>query len=266
MVRWRSRARSSYLDGGAPLAIAHRGGAVNGAENTLSAFGRAVDAGYAYLETDVHLTRDGVLIAFHDDELDRVTDRTGKVADLTWSQVREARVAGAERIPTLAEVLDAFPRTRINIDPKSDDAVDALVATVREHGAAHRVLIGSFDQRRLLQVRWLLPGVATSMGPWEVRMLRLAADGVVPRTLVPRWAVCAQVPESHEGRRIVDRPFVRTAHACGLQVHVWTVNDPVDMHRLLNWGVDGIVTDAIDVLRGVLTERDAWTGQSVRSR
>lgn len=252
---------SAYLDGTTPLAIAHRGGAVDGAENTLSAFGRAVDAGYVYLETDVHLTADGVLIAFHDDELDRVTDRSGRVDALPWAQLRQARVAGVERIPTLAEVLEAFPDVRINVDPKTDDTVEPLVRTLRETYAVDRVLIGSFDQRRLLRVRRLLPGVATSMGPWEVRALKLAAEGFLPRALVPTWAGCAQVPETHEGRRIVDRAFVRTAHARGLQVHVWTVNEAADMHRLLNFGVDGIITDAIEVLREVLAERGRWTGR-----
>lgn len=249
---------TAYLDGPTPLAIAHRGGALDGAENTLSAFGRALDAGYGYLETDVHVTRDGVLVAFHDDELDRATDRVGRIDEQSWEQVRAARVGGVEPIPTLAEVLVAFPEARFNIDPKSDAAVEPLVRTVRDHAAEHRVLVGSFDQRRLLRVRRLLPGVATAMGPWEVRALKLAARRVLPRALVPRTAACAQVPELHEGTRIVDREFVRTAHACALQVHVWTVNEAAAMHRLLNFGVDGIVTDAIDVLRRVLEERGVW--------
>lgn len=252
---------SSYLDGTTPLAIAHRGGAVDGAENTLSAFRRAVDAGYTYLETDVHLTADGVLVAFHDDELDRVTDRSGRVDSLPWAEIRKAHVAGVERIPTLAAVLEAFPDVRINIDPKTDDTVEPLVRTLQEADAVDRVLIGSFDQRRLLRIRRRLPGVATSMGPWEVRALKLAAEGLLPTKLVPTWARCAQVPETHDGRRIVDRAFVRTAQACGLQVHVWTVNEAADMHRLLNFGVDGIITDAIELLRGVLAERGGWTGR-----
>lgn len=252
---------SSYLDAPTPLAIAHRGGAVDGAENTLAAFARAVEAGYHYLETDVHLTADGVLIAFHDDELDRVTDGTGRIDELPWARIRQARVAGTQQIPTLAEVLDAFPDVRVNIDPKTDATVEPLVRAIRDADAGDRVLIGSFDQRRLLRVRRRLPGVATSMGPWEVRALKAAARGLMPTAFVPRRAVCAQVPEVHEGTRIVDRAFVRTAHERGLQVHVWTVNEAPDMHRLLNYGVDGIVTDAIGELRGVLEERGGWTGR-----
>lgn len=250
----------AYLDAPAPLAFAHRGGAVDGVENSIPAFERAVRMGYRYLETDVHATVDGVLIAFHDEELDRVTDRVGRVAELSWSQISEARIGGREPIPLFADLLRRFPSVRFNVDPKSDAAVEPLLRIVSREAAEQRVLVGSFDQRRLLRVRRALPDMATSMGPWEVRALKAASKRLLPRFAVPRWAACVQVPEYHNGTRIVDRPFVDTAHACRLGVHVWTVNDRLDMHRLLNLGVDGIVTDDLVALREVLSERGGWTG------
>ena len=231
----------------------------------MAAFERAVEMGYRHLETDVHATADGALIAFHDDELDRVTDATGKIADLTWDQVRRARIGGREPVPLLADVLRRFPTTRINVDPKSDAAVGPLIRVLVDLDAVDRVLVGTFDQRRLQRVRRALPRIATSMGPWEVRALKAASLRLLPRVVVPRWAVCVQVPEFHDGRRIVDRRFVDTAHARGLQVHVWTVNDALDMHRLLNLGVDGIVTDDIAALKHVLTGRGRWTGATTTS-
>ena len=249
---------SVFTDTAVPLAIAHRGGSLDGIENSMAAFERAVRLGYRYLETDVHATADGVLIAFHDDVLDRVTDRSGTISELSWAQVRRARIDGREPIPLLSEVLLGLPDARINIDPKNDAAVDPLVRILREHEAVHRVCIGAFDQRRLLRIRRLLPGVATSAGPWEVRALKIASRIGLLRFAVRSTAVCVQVPEYYEGTRVVDRAFVDTAHARGLQVHVWTVNDPVDMHRLLNLGVDGIVTDDLLALRSVLNERGLW--------
>jgi glycerophosphoryl diester phosphodiesterase len=234
---------------------------LDGVENSMAAFARAVDLGYRYLETDVHATADGMLIAFHDDVLDRVTDRVGTVSELTWAQVREARIDGREPIPLLSEILQAFPDARINIDPKSDAAVEPLPRVLGDASAVDRVCIGAFDQRRLLRIRRALPGVATSMGPWEVRALKIAAKAGPLRLVIRSSAVCLQVPEYHEDTRVVDRAFVDTAHARGLQVHVWTVNDPIDMHRLLNLGVDGIVTDDLVRLRDVLDERGHWPGK-----
>ena len=249
-----------FLDHPLPLALAHRGGAHDGTENTLAAFERAVALGFRHLETDVHATVDGALVAFHDDRLDRTTDREGQIARLTWHEVSKARVASREPISRFHEVLDAFPDTFVNVDPKSDAAVDLLVRDVRRAGAQDRVCVGAFSTRRLLRVRRALPRVATSMGPNEVRMLWLAGRGLLPRTLVPRFADAVQVSEEHEGRRIVDDGFMAAAHALGLQVHVWTVNERDRMHRLLDLGVDGLISDTLEDLREVLRERGQWHG------
>lgn len=259
--------RHPYLDSPGPLAFAHRGGAADGIENTLAAFGRAVELGYRYLETDVHLTSDGVLVAFHDSTLDRVTDARGAIADLPWSQVSRARVAGREPVATFEELLDAFPGARWNVDMKSEAAARPLVEAVRRAGAWDRVCAGSFAESRVARVRSLAgPRLATSLGTRGVAGLRLLSYGGrwAERLLgaaVRRNAVCVQVPEASAGVRVVDRRFVEAAHRRGLQVHVWTVNDEPGMRRLLDLGVDGIMTDHIETLRTVLRETGAWASE-----
>ncbi len=244
------------LDHPGPLAFAHRGGASEVPENTMAAFQHALDLGYRYLETDVHLTADGVLLAFHDDVLDRVTDRSGAIHELAWSEIGQARVGGREPIPRFDELLDAWPDVRINIDPKHDRAVDALAAALALAAAVDRVIIGAFSDKRLARLRQLLgPNLCTSLGPRGVAKLRAASYGV-PVGSLP--SPCVQVPVRHGAVTIVDERFVRTAHQSGLQVHVWTIDDPVEMARLLDLGVDGIMTDRPELLKQVLQDRGEW--------
>jgi glycerophosphoryl diester phosphodiesterase len=252
-----------YLDHPGPLAFAHRGGIIGAPENSLAAFAQAVALGYRYLETDVHATSDGVLVAFHDSRLDRVTDRTGAIAELPWDTVRQARIDGTEPIPLLEELLEAFPEARFNIDVKAEPAILPLVEAIRRADAWDRVCVGGFSDSRLAAVRAAAgPRLATSLGPREVLSLRLRslAGPLLPGRTSPWPGICAQVPERHRGFPVVDRSFVRTAHRLGLQVHVWTVDDPVRIRALLDLGVDGIMADRIDVLRDVLGERGCWTG------
>ena len=245
-----------FLNHPGTLAFAHRGGAEGYPENSLAAFRHAVDLGYRYLETDVHATRDGVVLAFHDSTLDRVTDRSGQVADLPWSEVSGARIAGREPIPLLSELLEEFPEARINIDPKDDRVVEPLVELLHEHRALHRVCLGAFSDRRLARCRSLLgPSVCTSAGPLATARLRLASLGIP--TGRPA-ALCLQVPVRQYGIPIVDRHLLRMAHDRGLQVHVWTIDDSGEMVRLLDLGVDGIMTDHPGVLRQVLIDRGDW--------
>ncbi|MEU1624704.1 glycerophosphodiester phosphodiesterase [Streptomyces sp. NPDC020096] len=252
--------RHPFLDQPGPLAFAHRGGAADGLENTLTAFRRAVALGYRYLETDVHATADGRLVAFHDATLDRVTDTRGAIAELPWREVRAARVAGQEPVPLFEELLDAFPGARFNVDVKTSAAVDPLVAAIGRANAWDRVCVGSFSQARVDRVRALAgPRLATSLGTRGVAALRVQSyTGRFPASGSVDAAVCVQVPERHAGLRIVDRRFLRAAHRRGLQVHVWTVNDRERMGMLLDLGVDGIMTDQIETLRAVLAERGAW--------
>ncbi len=241
-------------------ALAHRGGSLLadniGHENTLRAFGNAVSLGYSHIETDVHATSDGGLVAFHDDRLDRVTDSTGLIREMPLCQVRRASVGG-EPIPTLDEVLEAFPETFVNIDIKESGAVAPLVEVLRRHRAAGRVCVGSFGSDRLARFRRLMGSqVATAVGPVGVAW---SAIGRVTARLLPPTGVAFQVPmrTRFAGLDIplVTPAFVRAAHATGRAVHVWTINDREQMNQLIDMAVDGIVTDRIDVLAEVLAER-----------
>jgi glycerophosphoryl diester phosphodiesterase len=253
-------ARFPFLDWPGPLAFAHQGAHFDGAtgENTMESFEAAVALGYHYLETDTHATSDGVLVAFHDDHLDRLTDRTGAIGDLPWADVRAARVRGRHSIPLLEDVLTAWPDVRVNIDPKNDAAVDPLVELIRRTGSIDRVCVGAFSDDRLDRVRAALGDrICTSMGPRQVRRLLLASRGVPGGRFS---AACVQVPVRHGPVTIVNGRFVAAAHRRGLQVHVWTINDAPEMQRLFDVGVDGIMTDRPDVLKVVLEARGCWVG------
>ncbi|QES04999.1 glycerophosphodiester phosphodiesterase [Streptomyces venezuelae] len=252
-----TRVRHPYLDHPTPLPFAHRGGTANGLENTAAAFRRAAAAGYRYFETDVHTTADGALVAFHDATLDRVTDATGRIGDLPWAAVREARVAGAEPLPLFADLLEEFPEARWNVDLKAEAALLPLIDLIRKKRAWGRVCVGSFTEARVARAQRMAgPELATSYGVRGVVGLRLRSLGIP--AAVRAGAIAAQVPERQGGIPVVDRRFVRAAHARGLQVHVWTVNDPARMNALLDLGVDGIMTDQLETLRSVLTERGVW--------
>jgi glycerophosphoryl diester phosphodiesterase len=248
--------RFPFLEHKGVLAFAHRGGALEAPENTMTAFAYAVGLGYRYLETDVYATRDGVLIAFHDDKLDRVTDRKGLVASLDYAQLREARIGGKEPIPQLEDLLGAWPEVRINIDPKHDAAIAPLILALKRTGAQHRVCVGSFSDKRIRQVQTAFEGkICTSLGPNGVMRVKLASLGLPGRRFVEG---CAQVPRRHRGLTLVDRAFLRAADKAGIQVHVWTVDDPQEMNDLIDLGVDGIMTDRPKVLKEVLEARGLW--------
>ncbi|GHH48178.1 glycerophosphoryl diester phosphodiesterase [Streptomyces candidus] len=205
----------------------------------------------------MHATADGRLIAFHDATLDRVTDSGGRIAELPWSRVREARVAGSVPLPLFEELLEEFPEARRNVDLKAEAALLPLVDLIRRTRSWDRVCVGSFNESRVARAQRLAgPRLATSYGVRGVLALRLRSLGVWAP--LRRGAVCVQVPEARNGVRVVDRRFVAAAHARGLKVHVWTVNDADRMAALVDLGVDGIMTDRIATLRSVLTERGVW--------
>jgi glycerophosphoryl diester phosphodiesterase len=246
---------SGYLDHPRPLAFAHRGGASRFPENSWKAFEHAVGLGYAYLETDAQATADGTVVAFHDRTLDRVTDHTGRVAELTGAQVAAARIGGTEPIPLLADLIMAWPDIRFNIDVKDVPVIGPLVDVLRVTDAWDRVCLTSFSGRRLAATRRLLPRpVCSATTPAGIAAIRA---GLPVKTLAPRFLArsvqCAQIPFS-----MATSWFIAHAHAAGLQVHAWTVNDPDAMNKLLDLGVDGIMTDQTEALRDVLIGRGQW--------
>ena len=255
-----------FLDHPGPIPFAHRGGATGLPENSMAAFQRAVDLGYRYLETDAHATADGVVVAFHDRTLDRVTDRAGTIARMTYAEVAKARIGGTEPIPRLDELLSAFPDARVNIDLKDAPVIGPLAATLHRAGAWNRVCLTSFSTRRLAQMRARLPlftdrEVCTALGPRGVMALRAKSYGGPTAKLIRLAATgvaCAQVPYGLGRVPFVTEAFVSRAHELGLHVHAWTVNDRADMERLLDVGVDGIMTDDLLTLRDVMTSRNVW--------
>jgi glycerophosphoryl diester phosphodiesterase len=251
-----------FLDDGGPvLAFAHRGGAGHpgllGLENTRAAFAHAVALGYTYLETDVHVTRDGVLVAFHDALLERVTGRSGGIEDLDAADLAHLMVGGREPVPTLAGLLAAFPRARFNVDVKAEAAVAPLAAFLLEHDLGDRVLVGSFSGRRLRRFRRLTGHrIATSASPGEVAAYVLLPASVARRLV--RAPSALQIPHRRGPLVVASRHVVRSAHAAGIQVHVWTVDEAAEMRQLLDLGVDGLMSDRTDILRDVLRERGLW--------
>jgi glycerophosphoryl diester phosphodiesterase len=242
-----------YLDGDTPFGLAHRGGRGPAPENTEAAFANARALGFLHLETDVHRSADGVLVAFHDGELDRVAGQGGSIGDLTWDELADIDLGDGHRIPRLVDLLDRFPDARFNIDPKADDAVDLLIDAISSREAIDRVCVGSFSEGRITRVRAALgPRLCTSPGPAGMAKVLLAA------LFRPGWRPpygCLQIPPRAYGIPLTGRWLIGRFHRLGLQVHYWTINDRQEMIRLLDNGADAIVSDEIEVLREVLERR-----------
>lgn len=243
-------------------ALAHRGGwpGADGAgpENTRRAFTHAIGLGYEYLETDVRTTADGELVAFHDRTVDRVTDGRGPVAEHTWTELSQLRVGGTDPVARLSDLLEEFTSARFNIDLKDARSVAPLAELVRRHGAQRRVCVASFSTRRLAAFRRHAgPDVVTAVSPAGV-----AWYGFAPllRRLPVDSGVVLQVPARvlRERVALVRADVVAAAHASGRLVHVWTIDDEAEMERLLDLGVDGLVTNNLDALKQVLQARGLW--------
>lgn len=253
-----------YFDnGGLPIAFAHRGGEAagdgHGFENTMRAFERAVALGYRYLETDAHTTRDGMLLAFHDATMQRTTGSDGTIAHLNYDDVRQLRIGGTEAVPLMHELFTAWPDIRLNIDAKSAACVAPLAAVIDEHRAWDRVCVASFSPRRLHQLRQLLdPRVATAYAAPGVVTMRLMPTRTLRRACLGAGGLAAQVPVRKNGIEIVTPSFLARAHELGKQVHVWTIDVKAEVERLLDLGVDGVMTDRLDVLRDVYDARGIW--------
>lgn len=264
-----ARARSPHpILRGAPLLIAHRGGAALVPENTIEAFRQAADVWAAdMIELDVHATADGHCVVIHDPTVDRTTDGTGEVAAMSLDQLQRLDAGyrfspdgGAShpyrgrgvRVPTLDEVLEALPEMRFTVEIKTPAAQRPLFETVRRHGAEDRVIAASqYDYQRTLF--GMYPGPISSSveqlrAYWPLHVARLGFLHAPDVDVV-------QMPEHWDGRRILTPRLIQDLHGHGIHVHVWTVNEVADMERLLDWEVDGIMTDYPDRLADVLTRR-----------
>lgn len=251
-------ARHSYLEHDGPIAFAHRGGTSAAPENTLRAFEHAINLGYRYVETDVHASADGKLLAFHDNNLLRTCGEDIDIASTDWSTLSNARIDGTDPIPLLEDLLGSWPDVRINIDCKADTALLPLLDTLRRTNSLDRVCIGSFSDKRLSRIRAELgPDVCTSMGPGEVARLVLRSHSRLPIP-VSQHALCAQVPVKQGPIPVVTRATIATARALGIHVHVWTIDDPIEIGRLLDMGVDGVMTDDTVALKSVYQARNVW--------
>jgi glycerophosphoryl diester phosphodiesterase len=245
----------TFLSGPLPRIIAHRGLAIEAPENTLLAFLRALSAGATHLETDVHASADGVAVISHDPDLSRVAERSARVDQLTMAELRRIDLGQGQTFCSLAEALDAFPEARYNIDIKNERAALPAARAILDARAIDRVLITSFDEKRRKAAADALPGVASSASVTRFLPALVAAklgnSALARRSL--RGLVAVQIPERRGPLRLVTRRTVRVLHEAGVEVHVWTVNDPTQMIRLLDLGVDGLVTDRCDILKTLVT-------------
>jgi glycerophosphoryl diester phosphodiesterase len=238
-----------FFAGSAPRVFAHRGLHLDVPENSASAFRAAVDAGVRFIETDVVGSKDGVAMISHDTILDRVSDRTGRVGNLTAAELAEVDLGG-EGFISLAQALEQFPDTRFNIDVKDTVAINGVVSAVRDAGALDRVLLTSFSAARRRAVTRRMPTVASSASATEF----LAVASAIRLGLTPPLPLihALQIPERANGMTLVTEQLVARYHRLGLEVHVWTINDEATMRRVLAMGVDGIVTDRADIALGVV--------------
>ncbi|PFG16648.1 glycerophosphoryl diester phosphodiesterase [Propionicimonas paludicola] len=253
-----------YLNGRF-VATAHRGGWVDPAdrdrENTIYAFTRAWELGYRVFETDVHLTADGQLVAFHDSDLGRITGVQGEISDHSWDELSSVSVAGQDRIPLLSELLDTFPDAVFNIDIKAEAATEPLAALLAGSPDQDRVCVGSFSSPRLSRFRGLAPDVLTSTSRNEVARyvfgfgFRRARFGEGEVLQVPVKAFRETVP-------IVRRDVLAAAHAHHRPVQVWTIDEPAEMERLIDLGVDGLITNDLVALKKILRSRGLWQEES----
>lgn len=276
----RQRAPQSYpyLDVTGPIALAHRGGAKDAPENTTAAFDSAIAAGFTYLELDIHLSSDGVLMVIHDARLDRTTDMQGDVRDFTARELETADAGywyttnGKQSfpfrghgvgIPRLEDLLNRYPDIHFNIDPKSDEGVAPLIDVLERTHAWDRVGIACGSHKRIEAVRQLAgERVPTAMSPREV-LLALAAARRGELALPRQGADYIQMPLYHHS---ITARFVRQAHRAGLRVHAWTIDDPAAMEYLFDIGCDGIMTNDPELLRRVMERRGLWPATQVGAR
>ena len=246
----------AYLEGDYPRVIAHRGFPLDHAENTLGAFQAALDAGADILETDVHLSKDGVVVVAHDPDLTRIARRPGLVSDFTHKELASMDLGFGEGFPSLAELLTAFPDAKFNIDLKTRSSVEPFADVIRALNAEDRILATSFDEPTREAVMRSLPDISSSASQQMVMRARLWTWLGLPMDSLrlPPEVVALQIPPARFGVALVTPSMVRLAKRKGLEIHVWTINEPEQMRRLWSMGVHGIITDRTDLAAQVRGE------------
>ncbi len=247
-----------------PLVLAHRGGGNEAPENSISAFANMEKLGFKYIETDAHASRDGVVILFHDNDLSRTTNSSGKISRLSWKQISQVADESGNTPMKLADVLERFPDVVLNVDAKEFSVVPHLARVIKEHNAVARISLSAFSEIRLRILRRKLPGIRSTLGPLALVPLIMGAH--LPVWLqniffkfipTPEQGVeCVQVPESYAKIQIINKKFIDACHARQQAVHVWTVNNPEKMRELLDLGVDGLITDEPSLAQRVID--DFW--------
>ncbi|MCH8465422.1 MAG: hypothetical protein LAT78_02440 [Roseinatronobacter sp.] len=254
------RIRHPFLAAPGAIAIAHRGGALEAEENTLPAFANAAALGYSHVELDVHATRDGVVVIHHDPDLTRLCDDPRTIAALDYAQLRQIRTRGGAEIPKLETLLSDFPALHVAIEAKSRAVVGPLCDLITRLGALERISIGSFDPACTAEALARLgPGLLWSPAHAQVARLWVRGWGI-PMPMAGFGLV--QIPARWNGLEVVTPRFLRAAQHAGVAVQVWTINDAPEMMRLLDLGVDGVMTDKPSLLRKVLMQRGAWPGST----
>jgi len=241
------------------MVIGHRGGSELGPENTMLAFSRAAEAGADMLELDLHLSLDGTLVINHDAMVDRTSDGTGAISRMGINELKQLDLGEGQHIVTLEELFQAFPQMYFNVELKSDQLIASETAcrVIHNNGMQRNVLVASFHHHILEHFRTTCAGVTTSLSEKEVRwFIYLSKIGL--ENLLPIHGSALQVPMTAEGWEIITTDLVSKAHARGLAVHAWTINDPLQMQKVKLLGVDGLITDyparAITVMRGLTAD------------
>lgn len=248
-----------FFDHDGPLALAHQGGAKEAFDNSSAAFAHAYRLGYRHLDIDLQVTRDGIVVAHHDDTLERATGLTGAVADRTWAELSQARLPNGEPVARFDDLCDSYPDAWWNIELKSDDAIGPTVELLRRRDLGRRVCLSTFEDIRMWKLRRAVSSLGAATATAKYATLWLKVGSYVPFLPHATAAHCAQVPIERKGITLIDERFVRRAHAAGLAVIAWTIDEPTEMHRLLDLGVDGLNSDVPTALKTVLEARGQWS-------
>jgi glycerophosphoryl diester phosphodiesterase len=247
-----------FFEHGRPLALAHQGGAKEALDNSSEAFANAHELGYRYLDIDLQVTSDGVVIAHHDDTLERVTGLTGAVAERSWAELSEARLPNGEPLALFDDLCDSYPDAYWNIELKSDHAIGPTVDLIRRRDLGPRVCLSTFSDMRMWKLRRAVSGLGSATSTPKYATLWLRVTSYISFLPYRRSADVSQAPVERKGIPILDERFVRRAHDKGVAVIAWTIDAPAEMHRLLDLGVDGINSDVPTTLKSVLQERGEW--------